>query len=573
MLGPGGLSTSIQRTYEGRPEELSVLQLPIDLFVMGVKGYFADAVRYRHAYGLAASAATGSVFYGWDVGLIGGILTMPSFKSYFGIDKMTASEQANLNGNIVAVLQGGCFFGALFTGYLSGRFGRKPTLLSSGVVYLIGSLIQSVVGIGTSATVALRLLYFSRWLGGVGVGMVSALVPSYVAECVPGEIRGRCTGTVQLANNIGIMLSFWVNYSAEKNLPHGNMQWRLPFIIQMVPGVFFMVFMISLPESPRYLVEIGKYERATRSLAFASGRSPDDKNVRITLEEIKADFEGKEKVPLLKQLTMMRESRTTALRCFIPSFIMFWQQATGTNGINYFSPTIFASLGVSGTTSGLLATGVYGVVKTVSVALALAFAVEALGRKKCLIIGGLGQAAMMLWIGAFSAIHPQPTVVPASYVSIAAVYLYAIFFCLGWEPLPWVVAAEVAPNHVRNAAYAVAIAVSWLFTFTVSKLTPIMLERITYGTFLLYGCGCILMSAWVYLFLPETRGHALEDIKYLFERDVVVRSLQDAPGGRLFLGSKRAIPVEELKAAEMDIGSHDDIKDVKVDDGDFKLDA
>lgn len=98
-------------------------------------------------------------------------------------------------------------FGALFTGYLSNTFGRKPILVVSGIIYLIGSLIQALVGLGMSADVALRLFYFSRFFAGLGVGMVSALVPSYVSECVPKSIRGRCTGMVQLANNIGIMLS------------------------------------------------------------------------------------------------------------------------------------------------------------------------------------------------------------------------------------------------------------------------------------------------------------------------------------------------------------------------------
>ncbi|CAL1707085.1 unnamed protein product [Somion occarium] len=511
--------------------------------MMGFSTYFSEVVRYRHAYFLAASASMGSIFYGWDIGLIGGILAMASFKSYFGLDKMSASEQADLNGNIVAILQGGCFFGALFTGCFSGKFGRKPTLMASGVIYIVGSLIQSIVGIGMDQAAALRVLYFSRFLGGIGVGMVSALVPSYVSECVPKSIRGRCTGMVQLANNIGIMLSFWVNYSANKDIPVGHMQWRIPFIVQMVPGIIFIIAMAVQPESPRFLVENGKLDQAARSLASASGCSPDDDSVRVTLEEIKADFEGKERTPLFKQLIMMGESRTTALRCFIPSLVMFWQQATGTNAINYFSPTIFANLGISGTTSGLLAT-------------------EGLGRKKCLIIGGLGQGAMMLWIGGFSGVHPEPTPVPASYVSIVAVYLYAVFYCVGWGPLPWVVAAEVAPNHVRTAALAVAIGVNWLFAFTVSKLTPIMLNKITYGTYLIYGIFCLMMATWTYFLLPETKGYALEDIKYLFEKDMSIRALQDAPGGLIFLGGKRAAPVEELKAIETRQESDDDsVKD------------
>ena len=352
------------------------------------------------------------------------------------------------------------------------------------------------------------------------------------------------------------------------------MQWRMPLIIQLIPGVLFIVLMLFQPESPRWLVEHGHYDQAAKSLARAYGTHPKDDTVLTTLEEIKLDFEGKEQTPILRQFRMMFESRSTALRCFIPSLVMFFQQATGTNAINYFSPVIFANLGISSTTSGLFATGIYGVVKTIAVALTLAFAVEGLGRKRCLIIGGLGQGVTMLWIGGFSGIHPQATIVPASYVSIIAVYLYAVFYCIGWGPLPWVVAAEVAPNHVRAASQSVAIGVNWLFSFTVSKLTPIMINDITYGTFLVFGVFCLIMVVWTYFCLPETKGYALEDIRYLFEHDVLVRALQDAPGGKLFLGAKRVPSVEELKAAaERDLGyekgsskeiMEDDMQDIKV---------
>lgn len=377
-------------------------------------------------------------------------------------------------------------------------------------------------------------------------------------------------------------ITVWVNYSASLNFkPDDNMQWRMPLIIQLVPGAIFLVLMSFQPESPRWLVEHGFYDRAARSLAFSSGSHPDDIGVQVTLEEIKADFEGKEQAPLYKQLKMMGESRITALRCFIPSLVMFWQQATGTNAINYFSPTIFAGLGISGTTSGLFATGIYGVVKTISVALVLAFAVEGLGRKKCLIIGGLGQGLMMMWIGGFSAVHPGNNIVPASYVSLVAVYLYAVFYCVGWGPLPWVVAAEVAPNHVRTAALAVAIGVNWLFSFTVSKLTPIMMNKIHYGTYLTFGAFCLLMTIWAYFFLPETKGYALEDIRYLFEQDVITRSLQDAPGGRIFLHGKRAVPVEQLKAQAEALSESGSVsgsdegkgRDVKVDSLEKAMDA
>jgi sugar porter (SP) family MFS transporter len=323
----------------------------------------------------------------------------------------------------------------------------------------------------------------------------------------------------------------------------------MSFIVQLVPGVLFVLSMLPQPESPRWLVEQERYDEAAETLAYVVRTSVDDKAVLLTLDEIKADFMGKQRTSLLTQFRMMGESRETVLRCLFPSIITFWQRWTGADSANYFSPQIFAAVGISGTTSGLFATGIYGLVKVIAVGLALAFAVEKWGRKICLIVGALGQGLAMLWIGVFSAVHPQNTLVPASYVSILAVYLYGVFFCLGWGPLPWVVASEIAPNHLRSITLTFAIGVNWLLSFTISRLTPVMLEKMKYGIFLLFGVCCMLMAAWAYVMLPETKGYALEDIKYLFEKDIIVRSLEDAPGGRVFLGGRRATAVEDMRRA------------------------
>jgi len=367
------------------------------------------------------------------------------------------------------------------------------------------------------------------------------------------------------------MLSFWVNYSVSKNMGDtlDSIQCRLPFIVQLIPGALFFIAMLFQPESPRWLVEKGQYDQAARNMAYVARTTPEDPAVIATLEEIKEEFEGKHRLSLYEQFKGMGASRATAIRCIIPSLVMFFQQWTGTNAINYFSPEIFAGLGISGTTSNLFATGIYGVVKVIAVALVLLFAVEGFGRKRCLIVGGIGQGLMMLWIGGYSAIHPSGPVVPASYVSLVAEYLYAVFYCVGWGPVPWVVAGEVAPNHLRTVSLSIAIGVNWLFSFTISKITPIMLDNITYGTYLIFGLMCMIMSVWAYVCYPETSGYALEDIHFLFEDKVIVRALQDAPLGWLFLGGQRAVPVSQLKA-EMTNADQKSIREVDVkgsDDG------
>ena len=441
-------------------------------------------------------------------------------------------------------------------------------MLASAIIFLIGSVIQSIVGLGSTPAVGLQLFYFGRFFGGVGVGLMAALVPTYVSECAPRAIRGRCTGSIEVAVGLGNMLSckyfclsswclaishissdlVWVNYGASIQIPFGQIQWRLPIIVQIIPGVLFFLFMLFQPESPRWLVEKERYEDAAKSLAYIARTDPSSPAVQLTLAEIRADFVGRHKLSLFTQFRKMGENKIIALRCFIPPFLTFLQQWSGTNAINYYSPQIFASIGISSTTASLLATGIYGVVKFVTTCLVLAFVIESWGRKRTLVYGGLAQGLMMLWIGGYVAVHPEPTVVPATYVSILAIYLYGVFFCLGWGFTPLVLGSEVAPGYLRPAVMSLASAVTWLLTYVIAQITPTMLARITWGTYVVFGVAGMGMAAWVWAGVPETTGVPLEDVKWLFEgAPLWVRFVQDAPGGNWVLGKRRAMSVEELK--------------------------
>lgn len=205
----------------------------------------------------------------------------------------------------------------------------------------------------------------------------------------------------------GIMISYFVNYGVNKSVPSTSAaQWRIPFALQMLPGVLLLIGIMFQNESPRWLVEKNKIDQARRALAHVRAREIDDPAVSQELEEIVTDFNGHEKMPLLAQLKVTFSNGKAFYTFAMAVMLMFFQQWTGTNSINYYSPQIFKSIGLAGVSAGLFATGIYGVVKVVITALGLMFATEQLGRKWSLIIGGTGQAFAMFYI--VSSLYCEP---------------------------------------------------------------------------------------------------------------------------------------------------------------------
>ncbi|KAK7733828.1 hypothetical protein SLS63_004614 [Diaporthe eres] len=484
-----------------------------------------DIKAYRKAYWLTAVASFGGMLFGWDTGLIGGVLTMDAFQHSFNLDS-ESSDFANLQGNIVSVLQGGCFFGAAASFWLSDKIGRKWSLVSADLIFIIGSIIQTCSGLGTTN---LTQLYIGRFIGGFGVGLISAVVPTYIGENANREIRGRCIGCMQLFNVTGIMLSYFVNYGISNHIksPTDPAKWRIPFALQIVPGALLLLILFE-NESPRWLVEKFRIDDARKALSRVRARPADDPVIRDELQEIIADFEGKEKLSLSQQLKLAFSSKQMLYQSSLAVILMFWQQWTGTNSINYYSPQIFKSVGLASSSAGLFATGIYGVVKVVFTALGLMFGVEQAGRKWSLICGAAGQAFAMFYIGINQAVHPNDSTLSGNNIfAIICVYLFVVFYSFGWGPIPFVLSSECSPNHVRSLIMAASLMTQWLFNFVIAKLTPIMLDRITYGTFLLFGACCILMLFYAVFFVPETKGVPLESISLLFKDNIVAGATKD----------------------------------------------
>jgi sugar porter (SP) family MFS transporter len=488
-----------------------------------------DNPRY---YWMAASACWGGMLFGWDSGLIGGILNRPAFKNAFGLTDNKVAW-ANISGWIVSVLQAGCFFGAMSAAWFSERYGRRGALFIAAFFFHVGSILQTTARSGSqSPESGLIQLYVGRAVGGFGVGLVSVVVPTYVSESSPKHIRGRLTGMYQLFIVIGIALSFWVNYGMLVQIGdediHNEAIWRVPFALQHIPGVLLVVTMLFEKESPRWLGEKGRWEDAKVVIARLSNKTVDHPDVVNEVDEIRADLEKNIKLSFGEQFRQVTSSGKMFYRCSIPAIMMFWQQWTGVNSMNYYSPIIFGELGMPGNKAGLLGTGIYGIVKIVMTVLVLSLGMEQYGRKALLVWGGLGQALPMFYIAGYRHIREgDPTIDGASYVAILMIYLYVTFYSFGWSVAPWPAMSESVPNQLRSLTMSIGLMSNWLFNFTISKITPILLVQIKWGTYFLFACTTLTAALWAVFFLPETGGYAIEDVHQLWSGNVIKQSLRD----------------------------------------------
>ncbi|KAL9109121.1 MAG: hypothetical protein Q9227_006212 [Pyrenula ochraceoflavens] len=473
-------------------------------------------------YWSAAVAAFAACTIGYDSAFIGTTIALDSFKSEFGFDNLTKSQVNLLSANIVSCYQAGAFFGAFFA-YPAGHFlGRRWGLCIFSVVFILGAGMM----LGANGSRGLGLIYGGRVLAGIGVGAASNLSPIYVSEIAPPAIRGRLVGFYEFSWQIGGLVGFWINYGLTETMAPSHTQWLIPFAVQLIPAGLLFAGIWTIRESPRWLFSRSRRQEAIRNLCWLRHLPPSD---LYLVEEISAIDAALDHQSSTIGLGFWQPFRAVARnpkiqwRFFLGSMLFLWQNASGINAVNYYSPTIFKSIGVTGTSTSLLTTGLFGCVKTAITILWLLYLIDRLGRRSLLLYGALGGSLCMWYIGGYIAVaapasHPTSTLTSGGISAIVFFYLWTACYTPSWNGTPWVYNSEMFDQSVRTLAQASAASSNWLWNFLISRFTPQMFASMGYGVYFFFASLMLCSIAFVWVFLPETKGVPLESMEGLFDR-------------------------------------------------------
>ncbi|MDE6527432.1 MAG: D-xylose transporter XylE [Muribaculaceae bacterium] len=477
-----------------------------------------------YLFSIVLVAVFGGLLFGYDTAVISG--AEKGLQAYFlGARDFVYTDVIHGITSSSALL--GCILGSALSGFCASFFGRKKSLFIAGILFLLSALGSYcpeflIYEKGVPHFNLLIVFNLYRILGGIGVGLASAVCPMYIAEVSPSEIRGTLVSWNQFAIIFGQLVVYFVNFMIlgehtnpiiEKTaenlyvvLPTSDAWtittgWRYMFGSEAFVAALFTVLVLFVPESPRYLALKGNDTRAFDVLARINGAV----KAREILKEI-------------KQTTTQKTERLFSfgvMVIFVGIMLSVFQQAVGINAVLYYAPRIFESMNMG---NPMMQTVIMGVIN-IAFTLVAIFTVEKIGRKPLLIWGSAGMA-----VGAFGVALSNLVAVPPI-VPVASIMVYSASFMFSWGPICWVLIAEIFPNTIRSAAVAIAVAFQWIFNFIVSS-TFVPMYNMQLGSmgdkfghmfaYALYGVICVVAAWFVFKLVPETKGKTLEEMTALW---------------------------------------------------------
>jgi SP family sugar porter-like MFS transporter len=440
----------------------------------------------------------GGLLFGYDWVVIGG--AKPFYEPFFGI-----TDSAFLQGWAMSCALIGCLAGAVISGWLSDRFGRKRLLILSAALFVAAS-------IGTGGASSFILFVLFRILGGIGIGLASNLSPMYIAEVTPGSVRGRFVSINQLTIVIGILAAQLINWRIAEPVAagatvneimiswNGQTGWRWMFYACTVPAILFFILMWLVPESPRWLAKDLKNQGRALNILTRIGGS------QFAANELTSINETLNSKNVKSEFSFLRKSGT--LKIIILGVVLaIFQQWCGINVIFNYAQEIFANAGysVSDTLFNIVITGSVNLVFT----FVGMFTVDRLGRKALMLFGAAGLAMIFAITGTMYFFHIQG--LPLLIMVVIAIACYA----MSLAPVTWVVLSEIFPNRIRGVAMSVATFALWTACFVLTYTFPLLNKLLNAsGTFWLYGIICIFGFWFILRKLPETKGKSLEEIEH-----------------------------------------------------------
>lgn len=479
-----------------------------------------------YLFSIVLVAVIGGLLFGYDTAVISG--AEKGLQAFF----MRASDLTYTDawhGITSSSALIGCIIGSAVSGFLASNLGRKKSLFVAGVLFFLSALgsyypefLFFDYGVPTYNLLIAFNLY--RVLGGIGVGLASAICPMYIAEIAPSNIRGTLVSWNQFAIIFGQLVVYFVNFlilgshaNPVIDLVNGVNQivnpdaaawtiekgWRLMFVSEAVPAGMFALLVLFVPETPRYLALCGRDKKALDILSRINGTT----QAQAILADIKATAQKKtERIFTYGWLVI-----------FVGIMLSVFQQAVGINAVLYYAPRIFESMGMG---NPMVQTVFMGVINILFTLLAI-FTVEKWGRKPLLVYGSVGMAIGAFGVALCNLIPNLPAL-----LSVISIMIYSASFMFSWGPICWVLISEIFPNTIRGAAVAIAVAFQWVFNFIVSStFVPMYNMRLgemgdKFGhmfVYALYGIICVLAALFVWKLVPETKGKSLEDMTNLWK--------------------------------------------------------
>ncbi len=457
------------------------------------------AYNMRFIWTTTLVSAMGGLLFGYDWVVIGG--AKPFYEKFFNL---TTPSQVGWAMSSALV---GCLVGALVSGGLSDRFGRKKLLILAGFLFTI-----SAVGTGLAPDFTVFVVF--RLVGGVGIGLASNLSPMYIAEISPAPVRGKFVSVNQLIIVIGILAAQLVNWLIARPVPagataaeilaswNGQTGWRWMFAVEAVPALLFFLLMFLIPESPRLLVKSGREAEAEKILARVGGKGFAGEALGEIRDTLAAGETGKVRIRSLFGPGLAKV-------LVVGVVLAVYQQWCGINVIFYYADEIFtaAGYGVSGVLFNIVITGTVNLIFTL-IAIRL---VDRLGRKPLMMAGSAGLAFIFGLIGASYALHSRGVHLLA--LVVVAMALYA----LSLAPVTWVLLSEIFPNRIRGAAMSVSTFSLWSACFVLTYTFPLLNKGLgPAGTFWIYAGISVLGFIFIRSRVRETKGKTLEQIEREF---------------------------------------------------------